>query len=176
MDQPVDPGPRRPARGDRTQIAGQPPAGVERRAERRDRLAAHQRLEPEGRGHGPDLVGKVDQRGGGGGSGGHVRKPREVGGRDRARAQSGLDVGVRFPDDQRARVLGPDPAQKVEVRPLRARAKADRGIVLDLARNQDHAAAVGRDVRNGPAEVVFRHRSIAQADGEPLCPRRAVGG
>ena len=62
MDQRRQIGARLTPGGQGAQIARQPPARIEGRAQHRHGLAAQQRLEPQGRGDCPNLVHGLDQR------------------------------------------------------------------------------------------------------------------
>ena len=72
---------------------------------------------------------------------------------DRACAQTGFDVGVRFVEDHRIWARGADHPQQIGVGFHRACAAQDRGVVFDLAGHQDPVAR--QEVGAGAAEVVL---------------------
>ena len=66
----------------------------------------------------------------------------------------GLDIGMRFVDQNRAGIGGARGLQQAKVGVHRACAQPDRGVILDLAGHQDAVACrAGRAGRRG--EVVF---------------------
>ena len=170
-DELVERRPRGAPRDPRTEIRGQAPARVEGRAKAGDSLAAHQRLEPHERGHGPDSIRRVDQIGGGGIHRYLVRKSRGDRRLDRSGAQARFDIGMGLVDDPRIRVRFPRALQQCHVRADIGAAAQDRRIVLDLTRDHDHRLRARPLDRRPPSDIVFGQASrddpTAQPGGAP---------
>lgn len=67
----------------------------------------------------------------------HIGQSGKPFGRDGAGAQARLDIRMRFVDQHRLRVRGARGLQQAKVGFHLTRAQPDRGVILDLPRDQD---------------------------------------
>ena len=166
-------------RGQQVAVVGQPPPGIEGRAERRHGHPAQQRLEPQPAGHRPDPVhpGQQGQRVGPvrddiGQRAGVVRQGPG--------AQARLDIRVRLVDDPRVRVGRASRLQQRGVGADRPGPEADRGVVLHLSRHQQAQAAVpGRwwpRVGGEAGQVVLRQSQRHEPLAQVARAGQALGG
>ncbi len=172
-------GPRGAAGRRGKKIAGQTPARVEGHPETGHGLAPQQRLEPQKRGDGPDLIHCLDQVGGADIGHDHIGVAHRLALRDCAGAQARLDIRVGLVDHHRIGVFRPHAGQKGKVGMLRPGAEADRGVILHLSRHKD-AVARRKIGQGGVVEVVFAQACPRDAGDQPLgpafAPRRRTGG
>ena len=152
------------------QVARQPPARIEGRAQRGHRDAAHQRLEPHGRGDRPDRIDLRQQ----------LRAPtsRATTSASPASRSSGIRPGATRPRHRdavcrspRLRIFRPHPRQQQDWS-VRPRTKADRGVVLDLAGDQDAVTCKG-SAGGGPARLYLVMPAAISVLAKPArVPRR----
>ena len=169
-------GQRRPcaaSRRDVAQITGQAPSGIKGRAGCGNAHPAQERLEPQERGHGPDLVNHAEHAGG---IGVIEDEIGEVAGGIRwhgAGAQPCFDIGMGFVQDHGIRVGGACGVQEGEIAGDRPSPKADRGIIFDLTGHED-TPPLGQ-VGHRLAKVVFAEVMAGQCCDQCLGAAFLIG-